>query len=46
MVQVLAAQAYQGGIILWLQQTYSCTLQFTEKLGQGFMVELYHGYGR
>ena len=39
LVKVLADQAYRGAIAQRLEQAYSCTLELTEKLGQGFVVE-------
>lgn len=37
--KVLADQAYRGSIATLLQQAYGCTLELTQKLGQGFVVE-------
>lgn len=39
LAKVLADQAYRGPLAQWLQQAYDCTLQLTNKLGQGFVVE-------
>jgi putative transposase len=37
--KILADQAYRGEIATTLEQLYGCTLDLTEKLGQGFTVE-------
>jgi len=39
LVKVLADQACRGPLAYWLQQAYDCTLELTNKLGQGFVVE-------
>jgi transposase len=38
-VKMLADQSYRGAIAVLLQTAYGCTLELTEKLGQGFVVE-------
>lgn len=39
LVKVLADQAYRGAIAQQLEHGYRCTLELTEKLGHGFVVE-------
>lgn len=39
LVKILADQGYRGAIAVVLQMAYDCTLELTEKLGQGFVVE-------
>lgn len=39
LVKILADQSYRGAINILLQQAFACTLELTEKLGQGFVVE-------
>jgi len=39
LVKILADQSYRGAIAVRLQQAFDCTLELTEKLGQGFVVE-------
>jgi transposase len=39
LVKILADQSYRGAINVLLQQAFGCTLELTEKLGQGFIVE-------
>ena len=39
LVKILADQSYRGAITVLLQQAFDCTLELTEKLGQGFIVE-------
>lgn len=39
LVKILADQSYRGAIAILLQQAFDCTLELTEKLGQGFVVE-------
>lgn len=39
LVKVLADQAYRGPLAQCVQQAYDCTLELTNKLGQGFVVE-------
>lgn len=39
LVKILADQSYRGAISILLQQAFNCTLELTEKLGQGFVVE-------
>lgn len=38
LVKILADQGYRGAISILLQQAFDCTLELTEKLGQGFVV--------
>jgi transposase len=38
-VKILADQSYKGALSVWLQRAFDCTLELTEKLGQGFVVE-------
>ncbi|PSO75912.1 MAG: hypothetical protein BRC37_04375 [Cyanobacteria bacterium QH_3_48_40] len=37
--KVLAGVAYRGQLAQQVQQVYECTLELTEKLGLGFVVE-------
>lgn len=39
LAKVLADQAYRGPLAQWVQQAYTCKLELTKKLGQGFVVE-------
>lgn len=39
LVKVLADQAYRGAIAQQIEHGYGCTLELTEKLGHGFVVE-------
>ena len=39
LVKILADQSYRGAIAVLLQMASNCTLELTEKLGQGFVVE-------
>ena len=39
LVKILADQSYRGAISVLLQQAFGATLELTEKLGQGFVVE-------
>ena len=39
LVKILADQSYRGAIAVRLQQAFGATLELTEKLGQGFVVE-------
>ncbi|MBV9385803.1 MAG: transposase [Chroococcidiopsidaceae cyanobacterium CP_BM_ER_R8_30] len=39
LVKILADQSYRGAIRVLLQQAFDCTLELTEKLAQGFVVE-------
>lgn len=39
LVKILADQGYRGVLAAMLQQAFDCTLELTEKLGQGFIVE-------
>lgn len=39
LVKVLADQSYRGKVAQQLEQAFDCTLELTEKLGQGFVVE-------
>lgn len=39
LVKILADQSYQGAIAVLLQQAFDCTLELTERLGQGFVVQ-------
>jgi transposase len=39
LVKILADQSYRGAIAVLLQPAFGCTLELTEKLGQGFVVE-------
>lgn len=39
LVKVLADLAYRGAIAQQLEHGYGCTLELTEKLGHGFVVE-------
>jgi hypothetical protein len=36
-VKILADQSYKGALSVWLQRAFDCTLELTEKLGQGFV---------
>ncbi len=38
LVKILADRGYRGAISILLQQAFDCTLELTEKLGQGFVV--------
>jgi transposase len=39
LVKILADQGYRGAIASLLQQAFDCTLELTQKLEQGFVVE-------
>lgn len=39
LVKILADRSYRGAIAIQLQQAFGATLELTEKLGQGFVVE-------
>lgn len=39
LVKVLADQGYRGAVARLLQQAFDCTLELTEKLGHGFVIE-------
>jgi len=39
LLKILADQSYRGVISVLLQQAFGVTLELTEKLGQGFVVE-------
>ena len=39
LVKILAERSYRGAIAILLQQAFGVTLELTEKLAQGFVVE-------
>lgn len=39
LVKILADQSYRGALCVLLQQAFGATLELTEKLAQGFVVE-------